>query len=222
MCQFENLKVESTKCLSVRAESRTRQALLLYCSQFLVFYLCIKTQPLFSQQKPAQEDDIKKEIIFDGKRYRTYSNWLSFGGGPAIKEKSKSTQFAADISYNFHIKKEYFQVGVTVSGDKFGVNNNILWHGAYGKRKETTKYCWSTWGGVSYASYYPYVDSLNGYLRKTTTSPGIYVATQFIGKLKYDIGLGPSAFFSYYADKQYIVGLRIDVFFSGSYRGKEE
>jgi hypothetical protein len=207
--------------LSVRASviggSRTRQGVSFL---FIIGWLTYPTLVLC--QKLTEEDDLKKEIIYDGKRYKVYSNWVSFGGGPALKVTSKSTQFAGDISYSFHLKKEYFQLGVLVSGDRFGENNNIMWHGAYGKRFENTKYCWATWAGLTYASYKPYIDSSATYSRKINTSPGIYIASQFFGKLKYDIGIGPSAFFSYYFDKQYLLGLRIDLLFSGAYKGKKE
>lgn len=172
----------------------------------------------FAQEKPKEEEDFKKEITFDNKQYRVYNNWLSAGAGPSNNSNAPSTQFSIVANYSFHVKKEYLQFGVLLSGDNYGSYNTIQAHGCYGKRKETAKYNLSAFIGPSYTSGFLFLDST--YSNKAYKALGAYAEVQFIGKIKYDVGIGPSVFVDYNA-KRTIIGLRLDLYFSGAYQGKK-
>lgn len=169
---------------------------------------------LFAQGTKDNAQD--NEIIFDNKRYRKYNNWINAGSGPAYNSEIPKTQFSLAANYSFHLKKEYFQAGVLLTGDDFGNYNNVQFHGCYGKRKETQKYNFAIFIGPSYTSGYEFKDSL--YSSTVFKSPGLYAEAQFTGKIKYDVGAGPTLFVDVNFVRT-IVGIRLDLYFSGAYKG---
>lgn len=186
---------------------------------FPVFYLLSLSCFLFAQKPKEPADDLKKEIIFDNKKYRVYNNWLNAGAGPAYNSNVPRTQFSLVLDYSFHIQKEYFQFGVLLSGDDFGNYNNIHAHGCYGRRKETARYNLAAFLGASYTSGYMYHDST--YNSKVFKAPGIYAEVQCIGKLKYDLGLGPAVYVDVNKNRT-TIGVKLDLYFSGAYKGKDD
>lgn len=145
------------------------------------------------------------------------------------------------INYHFHIERQYFQMGLMMSGEEFLSNNQVQGHFGYGWRKENGKINFAVFGGVTY---------LNGVIGRTDTvgnpfpeyysGAGLYASAQIITKLSYDIGIGLEAFvesdkiaqvpssynwlrgapvFRKSGDLQQIAGFRIILFFSGAYRG---
>ncbi|MCA6363017.1 MAG: hypothetical protein IM638_08255 [Bacteroidetes bacterium] len=170
----------------------------------------------------AQADTVfnpKKEVVFENKRFRVYNNWISGGAGPAWHSDNPRTQLALGLNFNFHIKQYYFRFGGMFSGDRFGTWNNYNVHAGYiFKRHENEKRNIAYLAGISYNTGYRFIyaghyDGENPYQKA-----GLYLEYQYILKLNYDFGVG-AALFADINDLNQIVGLRVDVFFSGAYRG---
>lgn len=170
----------------------------------------------------AQADTVynpKQEVILEYKRFRVWNNWVSGGAGPAFHTNNPRTQFALGVNLNFHLNKYYFRIGGTFSGDRFGSWNNIQGHTAYiFKRKETERIHQAIMVGISYSTGYRFVyagvyDNINPYSRV-----GLYGEWQWIRKINYDFGFGGAVFADINTLNQ-IIGLRLDVYFSGAYRG---
>jgi hypothetical protein len=198
------------------------QTIIFFQKRLIVFCLFFFPSLVsFAQQKPERpkEDDLKKEIIYQNKRYKVYNNWISAGAGPAHNSNTPRTQFSIFTDYSFHIQKQYAQFGILLSGDHYGKYNNVQAHLCYGLRKETEKYNLSAFIGPSYTSGALYLDT--AYSNKSFKVAGLYAAVQFIGKVKYDVGIGPSLFADVNA-KRTIVGIRLDLYFSGAYKGPKE
>ncbi len=185
---------------------------------FFIIYFLLSVCFLFAQKPTTPDDDFKKEIVYQNKKYRVYNNWLNAGAGPSYNSNIPHAQFSLVVDYNFHIKKEYFQFGILLSGDDFGNYNNVQAHVCYAKRKETEKYNFAAFLGPSYTSGNMYLDST--YSKKAFKEVGIYAEVQFIGKIKYDLGLGPSLFADYNS-KRTIVGIKLDLYFSGAFKGNK-
>lgn len=183
----------------------------------LSMLLAIVGLPLHAQADTTYNP--KKEIVFKDKRFRVYNNWISGGAGPAWHSNNPRTQLALGISFNFHIQQYYFRVGGMFSGDRFGSWNNYQGHLGYIiKRLENEKRNLAFIAGLSYSTGYRFLyaghyDTPNPYGK-----PGAYLECQYIRKLNYDFGIG-SALFADINDLNQIIGLRIDVYFSGAYRG---
>ena len=171
-----------------------------------------------------KEYDDKEEIVYDGKRYRVWNNYLTGGTlpGASISSNIPTSQTCVGLDLNFHIKREYFQGGVLLSGNVFGDWNNTSMHLCWGKKIEKNKYLFAAYGGVDYSLFYPWEkDSIPArFVSPALSEVGAYVAVQNFWKIKYDVGLGGTLFCSYNT-KQYLAGLRLEMFFSSSYRGEK-
>lgn len=168
----------------------------------------------------------KKEIIYDGKRYRIYNNWISFGVGPGFNShwyKDEKDEKNACLDYSFHLKEYYFRIGGFMSGRDFDQFNNYSFHGGIGLRKEAEKYNLSMFLGPS-ISYFrrPLSDSANFGLSTILSTVynrvGGYASVEAIYKVKYDIGLGGQIFCDY-NEVQIVYGVRLVAYFSSAYRG---
>jgi hypothetical protein len=171
-----------------------------------------------------EEYSRKKEIKLDGKKYRIYSNYLTAGAGKCYNSIWNETMLATAIDFNFHLNKQYFQIGGQLLGSSFGNNQLAQAHLGTGYHKESYKYFWSAYGGLCLTDgYYPRVGKdINGndslLPLGTMKEVGIYAAFQAFYKIKFDYGIGGTLF----ADansKEYTIGLRIELFFSGAFRG---
>ena len=171
-----------------------------------------------------EEYNRKKEIKIDGKKYRIYNNYVTLGAGKGYNTAWKQMMFTPAIDFNFHLQKTRFQAGGLLQGQSYGNNQLIQFHLCAGYHKESYKYFWSIYGGLSYVDgYHPLKlrdiagnDSATilGHFKET----GIYAAAQLFYKVKFDYGLGLTVF----ADanqKQSMIGARIELFFSGAFRG---
>lgn len=177
---------------------------------------------LGSKSVIAQKDSIfnpKKEIAYDGKRYRVYNNWLSVGGGAGYNSKWPKDEKNLAVDYSFHVKEYYFRLGAFMSGREFTAANNYNFHGMIGLRKEHEKYNLSAFLGPSY-SYFrrPLSDSADYDLSKVYTAVGAYACVEAVYKIKYDVGLGGQIFCDY-NQTQMVYGVRVILYFSGAYRG---
>jgi hypothetical protein len=160
--------------------------------------------------------DKKEEIIFDNKRYRLYNNYLTGGSGYLGSSIRTQVQKTVGVDYNFHIRRQYFQAGLMMSGEEFLSNNNVQLHACYGIREEKgfTNVC--IFAGPS---IFTGVEGTPGLTAATYYKGlGAYFCFQAILKFKYDIGLGINVF-AELSQKQNLGGLKFIFFFSGSYRG---
>lgn len=177
-------------------------------------------------QSEAVKDDFdpKKEVVFDGKRFRVWNSYLTFGGlsGGSINKVVPGCQFAGAIDLNIHIKKNYFQSGICLSGQTFGNYSDTEFHLCWGKRIEKKHYNFAAFGGIDYSLFYVWnKDSIPQKFNTTPkTAPGAYLAVQNFFKFKYDVGIGITLYASYNYSR-YLFGMRLEMFFSNAYRGKK-
>jgi len=178
---------------------------------------------LFGNLCIAQSDtakfNLKKEIVYDGKRYRVHNSWLSIGAGANYNTKWPKDEKNLSADFSLFIKENYFRLGGFLSGTDFTSANNYSFHLCYGLRKETEKYNLSAFIGPS-TSYFrrPLSDSINHNLSKVYNEIGGYAVIEAIYKLKYDVGVGGQIFCDYNR-VQMVYGVRLIVYFSGAYRG---
>jgi hypothetical protein len=173
----------------------------------------------------AQKDTLpynrKREIVYDGKRYRVYNSYLSFGGGKAWSDIRDRTQSYLNVDFTFHITKQYLSLGILMSGDYFLRNKNLSGHLCYAYRIEKEKYNLAGFLGPSYSYFATGTKDSSGlYIVKYNYALGAYLRLQAIYKVKYDVGIGLELFADI-SDKQKILGAGVVCYFSGAYRGEK-
>ena len=162
--------------------------------------------------------DKKKEIVLQNKRYRIYNNYLSAGVGQCYNSGWKEVELCTSFDFNFHATKKYFQIGGNLVGPALWNNNCIQLHAGWGYRLERCNYQVAAYGGVSFSDGY-YLKTTNyDSLKIKMSSVGVYAAIQGFYKFKFDYGLGLSSFVDV-NPKQTLVGLKVELFFSGAYKG---
>ena len=82
--------------------------ILTFCIFFGGSYLAQKDTVSVKNKKDTTAYDRKKEIAFDGKRYRVYNNWLSVGAGANYNTKWPKDERNIGVDFSFHLKKNYF------------------------------------------------------------------------------------------------------------------
>lgn len=178
---------------------------------------------LFGEKYFAQSDttkfDPKKEIAYDGKRYRVYNNWLSVGAGAGYNTRWPKDEKNIGADFSFHIKTHQLRAGGFMSGVDYTAANNYSFHLCYGLRKEREKYNLSAFIGPS-TSYFrrPLSDSSNYNLATVYNIVGGYAVIEAIYKIKYDVGIGGQVFCDY-NQVQMVYGVRLVLYFSSAYRG---
>lgn len=164
----------------------------------------------------AEKYNRKEEILYDGKRYRKYNNYLTAGGGFASASNRGDLQKAIGVDFQFHIRRQYFQMGVMMSGDAFLSNNHVQAHVGYGLRKEKNTTNLAAFAGPT---YFTGVEGISGVTAASFYDGfGAYICLQGITKLAYDIGFG-AELFGEVNYKHSVTGIKFILFFSGSYRG---
>ncbi|HRD39966.1 MAG TPA: hypothetical protein PLC65_15160 [Bacteroidia bacterium] len=171
----------------------------------------------------AQRDTLpynrKEEIVYDSKRYRKYNNYLTFGFGKGFSDVRRIDQSYINVDFQFHLQREYFQVGVIMSGDDFLRNNNLQGHLCYGYRIEKEKYNLAGFIGPSYSYFVTGTTDTAGVTTIQSHSVlGGYMCLSAVYKIKYDVGLGIELFGDISAEQKQ-AGARVVFFFSGAYRG---
>jgi hypothetical protein len=161
-------------------------------------------------------------FVLEGKKLKFYNSWLTAGGGiqQNLTHTKRKYGFAGGVDFQFHIQRQYFQLGTVITGEKFGFYDNYQFHLGYGKRTEGKSLHGAAFVGISYSTGYAKVDS-SGHYERAYKEPGIYIEGQIVKKVTYDVGIGASIF----ADvnqEQAIAGARFIIFFSGAYKGKSE
>lgn len=173
--------------------------------------------------KSKKTNDFPDSIfVVDNKKFQYYNNWLTIGGGGQQNLSYKrELGFAGGLDFNFHIKKNYFQAGILLSGERFGSYNNYQLHLGYGKRFEDKDYHFAASLGVSYSTgnQVTLIDSTK-YIKRTFNQPGLYIQGEVVKKITYDVGMGASLFIDW-NQEQSMIGLRFILYFSGAYTGKK-
>lgn len=164
----------------------------------------------------------KEEILHNGKRYRKYNSYVTLGGGYLGSSMRDDVQKTVGFDFHFHIRRQYFQTGLQMSGDEFLSNNNVQAHLGYGLRKEKATANYAVFGGITYyTGVIGILDSAQGSVPKYYQGIGFYASAQAVLKLSYDLGAGMELFGEINQD-QTMGGLRFILFFSGSYRGPKK
>ncbi len=181
---------------------------------FLLFFII----SLFAQ--PKGDFDRKKEITYDGKRYRVFNNYLTAGGGTCYNSYIQNTNLNIGVDFNYHIRQIYFQSGIFLAGPQFGNYSHLQLHTAVGKRFELNKFNMAGYLGPSMSFINrPIIDTAANQIRSRTLQPfGFHAAVQFTYKVKYDVGIGV-CLYSDINKEQSVYGLRIELFFSGAFLG---
>lgn len=197
----------------------------LFIIAFIFISIAVKSQTEIIQptKKDTTEFNPKKEIVYDGKRYRVYNNWLTFGAGAGYNSKWLKDEKNLAVDYTFHVKKLYLRAGVFMSGRDFTAANNFNFHLGLGIRKEHEKYNLSAFIGPSYSYFRRPLSDVPKYGDSTILNilynrVGGYACIEAIYKIKYDIGIGGQIFCDY-NEVQLVYGVRLVVYFSGAYRG---
>jgi hypothetical protein len=183
----------------------------------MVMALLLLSAPLLAQKRDSLYDP-KKTVIYKNGKFKVYNNWISAGGGAGYNFTHYGQQFILGADYNFHIRQEYFQLGFFFMGDRFGEYNNFNYHFAYGRRVEKERYNLACFAGLAYSTGYK---KINGVFRPDDVydQVGLYACAQYIQKITYDTGIGPGIYFDI-NPYQTVAGIRLDVYFSGAYKGK--
>jgi hypothetical protein len=185
-------------------------------------YKAIDDKKIEYNQNKKRLIPLDSEWVEKNKRFRYYNNWLTLGAGVQQNLTYKrSLGFVGGINFNFHIKRNYFQTGLEITGEKFGYYNNYQVHAGYVRRWEDKDYQFSAAAGLSYSKGFQVTnsDSAN-YATRSFNQPGLYIAGEVIKKVAFDVGLG-AMLFADLNQEQSIIGFRFLVYFSGSYKGKK-
>jgi hypothetical protein len=171
-------------------------------------------------EKPSHKKHkipIDSEFVINNQKFKYYSNWLNICGG--VQQNityQRELGFAGGVDFNFHVKREYFQIGTSITGTSVGSFNNYQLHFGYGKRFEDKDYHFAAFVGVSYSSGYGLVgDSV---YTRPFNEPGLFLEGEVVKKIAFDVGFGASLFVDW-NQEQSMIGCRFIVFFSGSYKG---
>lgn len=173
--------------------------------------------------RPKKEKyDRKEEIIYDGKLYRRYNNYATFGAGFVGMDNRTDVSKIIGVDFQFHIRRQHFQMGLNMSGTEFMSNNNVQAHLGYGYRKEKNVVNYAVFAGPSF--FYGVLalqDSTYGIIPYYYSSMGVYFSAQAVTKFTYDIGFGVELS-GEYSPQQSSLGIKFILFFSGSYRGPKK
>ncbi len=128
-------------------------------------------------------------------------------------------QHGVGVDFHWHIRRQYFQTGLAISGNKLLDNNKTQIRVGYGYRKETARYNVAFFGGTTlFYGVYAVPDTGNTFRPEFFQGMGLYGSAQAATKLLYDIGIG-AELFAEINYKEKIVGVKLFLFFSGAYRG---
>ncbi|MBN2682478.1 MAG: hypothetical protein JXR58_08205 [Bacteroidales bacterium] len=203
--------------------------------------LCAKQ----TQSQIVVEDDKYEVFAKDGKLYKPYTNWLTLGIGKSYIFEKRDSLFLDDtlyhtyngfdnsfhLGFHFRVKDFWLNLGYHHSSKEFflyrpPIRMDEFYIGA-GYCLETEKYHISGFVSPSYTigNYYnpiPKLDSLgkidNYYLFTSFRKPGVNLKVSYVRKIYYDVGIGLTAYAS--INRRYpSVGLQLNIFFSGAYKG---
>jgi hypothetical protein len=184
---------------------------------------------LFAQSNdsiPAKKDKPKKEkkeqeiLELNGNIYKIHSGYMNFGFGAAYLISQNIGTVCGGVGYNFRFKDRYYKIGYerTDNISFFGTSNTYLndFHIAAGKRFPSKRFNLSYFYG---GSFYNFHDNANP-VKQVNRGLGLYGEASAFFKPVYDIGLGLTGFANMNIHAP-VVGLRLDFYFSGAYKGKK-
>jgi len=189
----------------------------------VLFFLIVKVNCQEIVNK-FQEDTINltdDKFAWKNKVYKKNSNYITFGGGPAINLKRKAIEQSYAVAYNFSLKNISLQAGYHVSSNDWMLNRSLQklndMHIGGGLRWESLKSNMTVMAGPSYA-YGADQNIRNDTVFYTAfTQFGLYAEFQYTYKLFYDVGVGATAFLSLNGKYQ-VFGIRLEFYFSPAYR----
>lgn len=182
----------------------------------LLLIFCLLAPGFLPAQKRDSIYDPKKEIVINNSRFKVYNCWLSGGAGWAQNFTTGRSKFNLGADFNFHIRPEWFQFGFFFSGPAFGNYDNYNFHFCYGRRLENEKINLAAFGGLSFSSGHIKLDSN---FQNNYNDPSLYVCSQLVKKLTYDVGAGLDVF-AELTPKHFLGGFRFVIYFSGAYKGE--
>jgi hypothetical protein len=148
-----------------------------------------------------------------------YNNYVTLGGGFLTSSNRSDASKSIALDFHFHIRRQYFQTGILMSGADFNSNNDFQTHLGYGIRKEKAKTNLAAFAGLTYFFGVETVsDTAYGVIPRYYQGVGMYGCGQITAKLTYDIGIG-FEMFGEYSPRRSMAGFKMFLFFSGSYRG---
>lgn len=162
-------------------------------------------------------------FVINNKKFQYYNNWFTVGGGGQQNlSYERALGFASGLDFNFHLLKQYYQIGTLFTGTRYGSYNCFQFHAAYGKRFEDKDYHFAAFLGLSYSSGFQLeiIDSAKS-IKRNFSKPGIYLQAEIVKKITYDVGIGAS-FFADWNKEQSMIGMRFILYFSGAYIGKNK
>ena len=165
---------------------------------------------------------IDSEFVINNKKFRYYNKWFTIGGGAHQNVTyARELGFAGGADLNFHIKRNYYQTGLEITGVSYNFYTNYQFHFGYGWRFEDRDVHFAAFVGPSYSTGMGLTpgDTSNIYNRKYS-HVGLYLQTEIVKKIAFDVGIGASLFADW-NQEQTIVGFRGILYFSGSYRGEK-
>lgn len=190
----------------------------------IILYVFLYGLALKAQFKDTLPYNRKHELLYRGKRYAIYNNYLLMGAGYNYSSLHADPPLQTNygMQFVFHIRKQHFQGGVLVSGRSFTWSRHIALFGGYGYRKEDLKYNLGVFAGAcyNYGILPPRITISDTIPAKLYERWGGYVSAHYIKKLYYDIGIGVEVFVNV-DPKHLMAGGKAIMFFSGAYRGKE-
>lgn len=196
-----------------------RSKLIFLLAPFFVY--CQDTLPK-AQPKPLIKQKPKEELlIIKGNKYKENANWINAGAGVGYIGKYNVSVPCAGLGWNFRFKNKWYKVGYERTGDiSYLGRSNVFFndfHVALGKRKQGNYYNLSWFAGGSYCT----ATDLRNLTDPKERAVGIYAEGSAVFKVLYDVGLGLTA----YANVNFaapVFGMRLDLYFSGAFRGKAD
>lgn len=188
---------------------------------FRLSLLCFLLHAIFL----SAQNEKYEEFIHNNRIYKPGCNFFTIESGAGFNPSLNTIESSSALSYSFRVNNTYIRIGYHSSGNKFFTQrsyqklNDIF--GIFGYRTENMKYNFSVFGGPSYAygAKYHHTDSLGMKWYKVFGNIGLFACASLSYKFLYDIGAGLSVFCSY--NKDYMVaGLKINIFFSGAFKGQ--
>ncbi len=186
----------------------------------MFIFIILSSFKSFSQRDTSKYDRLE-EIIDNDKRYAIHNNYLQAGAGFAGSNLRKGEQSSIGVDFIFHIKRQHFQVGFLMSGDKFLSNNNLSGHFGYCYRIEDEKKNIAFTLGISQnkGAIAAHIDGVDTIAELQYRNTGAYISASYIKKLTYDIGIGIELIGEFNQTQQFF-GVKGVLYFSGAYRGK--
>lgn len=190
------------------------------------FFLFAQSSDTLKPQKKEKPPKPKEEfIIINGNKYREHAGWVNAGPGIGYFFTKDEALPCLGIGYNFRFKEKYYKVGfvrtgnISLAGGYVGASYFFLndVHIARGKRIQSRYFNYSYFVGGSYCSATNYLNVATPVKRTV----GVYGEASAVVKPLYDLGIGVTAYGNLNFELP-VIGLRLDVYFSGAFRGREK